>query len=177
MRSAVAIAISLLCTGCDEMVRQPKAAVYDHSALFGNGAAMQLPPAGTVSREDGPYQEALAAPPALTPALIARGRARFGIYCEPCHGPAGDGHGIVPARGFPRPPDFHQDPLRRAPPQLLVDVITNGYGVMFSYADRVAPADRWAIAAYIEALQLSQSVPVAALPPEDRARVEASGGR
>ena len=113
----------------------------------------------------------------MTPALLARGRERYGIYCEPCHGIAGDGHGVVPSRGFPQPPDFHKAPLLTAPSRLFVDTITNGYGVMFSYADRVPPADRWAIAAYVRALQLSQAAPVAELSASDRARLEAANGR
>jgi mono/diheme cytochrome c family protein len=177
VRAALAIALALLCAGCDEMVRQPKAAVYDRSSLFPKGAAMQLPPAGTVSRGDAAYRQALETRPPMTPALLQRGRERFGIYCEPCHGPAGDGHGVVPARGFPQPPDFHQEPLLSAPSRLFVDTITNGYGVMYSYADRVPPADRWAIAAYIRALQLGQAVPAAELPPADRARLEAADAR
>lgn len=176
MRRLLAILLTLACAGCDEMVRQPKAPVYGQSELFANGAAMQLPPPGTVSREDAAYQQALAQRPPMTLALLQRGRERFEIYCKPCHGVAGDGNGAVPARGFPRPPDFHQPPLLGAPSQLIVDTITNGYGVMFSYADRVPPADRWAIAAYIRALQLSQDVPAAELPPDDRARLEATHG-
>jgi len=177
MRLVLVACAALLLAGCDEMVRQPKAPVYGRSALFKNDAAMQTAPPGAVSREDAAYQSALQTRPAMTPALLARGRERFNIYCEPCHGVAGDGDGVVPSRGFPHPPDFHTEPLLSAPSQLIVDTITNGYGVMFSYADRVPPADRWAIAAYIRALQLSQAVPVAALSPQDLARVEAADGR
>jgi mono/diheme cytochrome c family protein len=81
---------------------------------------------------------------------------RFGIYCSPCHGYDGYGDGIIVARGFPHPPSFHGARLRAAPAKLFFDTITNGYGVMYSYADRVEPADRWAIVAYIRALQQSQ---------------------
>lgn len=176
MRAASFLALALLCSGCDEMVRQPKAAVYDRSALFPDGAALQTAPAGTVSREGAAFQHALDTPPPMTLALVARGRARYDIYCKPCHGVAGDGRGVVPSRGFPQPPDFHKPPLLGAPSRLFVDTITNGYGVMFSYADRVPPSDRWAIAAYIRALQLSQAAPAAGLPPEDRARLEAGNG-
>jgi mono/diheme cytochrome c family protein len=176
-RLLLLLALALSCGGCDEMVRQPKATVYARSDLFANGAAMQAPPAGVVSREDAAEAAALDRRPPMTPALIARGRERYDIYCEPCHGLAGDGKGAVPARGFPQPPDFLQPPLSRAPPRLFVDTITNGHGVMFSYADRVTPADRWAIAAYIGALQLSQAAPAAELAPEDRARLEAADGR
>jgi mono/diheme cytochrome c family protein len=91
------------------------------------------------------------------------------LFC--CHGLAGDGDGIVPARGFPHPPSYAEPRLVAAPPSYIVDVITNGHGVMYPYADRVSPADRWAIAAYIRALQTSLATPAAALPPEDRAKL------
>lgn len=168
--------LALLLAGCDQMVNQPKGQVYGRSDLFSNGAAMQPPPPGAVARDDAAWEKALAEPPPMTPGLLARGRERYEIYCRPCHDPSGYGQGIVPARGFPHPPSFHQEPLLSAPPKLFVDVITNGYGVMYAYADRVSPQDRWAIAAYIKALQLSQAVPVAQLPPEDRAKVDSLHG-
>jgi mono/diheme cytochrome c family protein len=177
MRALLAVALALACAGCDEMVRQPKAASYDRSPLFANGAAMQAAPPGTISRQAAAFRQALDRRPPMTPALLRRGRERYDIYCEPCHGIAGDGRGIVPARGFPHPPDFHQEPLLSAPSKLFVDTITNGYGVMFSYADRVPPADRWAIAAYIRALQLSQAAPASELAPQDLARLGAANGR
>jgi mono/diheme cytochrome c family protein len=176
MRVATCLALALLCGGCDEMVRQPRAPVYGDSTLFANGAALQTAPAGTVSRDEPAFEKALAERPPMSLALIERGRERFDIYCEPCHGLAGDGRGIVPARGCPQPPDFHKEPLLSAPSQLFVDVITNGYGVMFAYGDRVPPSDRWAIAAYIRSLQLSQAIAAATLPTPDRARLEAASG-
>ena len=103
-------------------------------------------------------------PPPVTAPLLARGRERFGIFCAPCHGLAGDGDGIIVAHGFPAPPSYHIDRLLAAPAQHFYDVITDGYGVMFSYADRVEPHDRWAIAAYIRALQLSRRATVAEVP-------------
>jgi mono/diheme cytochrome c family protein len=92
----------------------------------------------------------------VTMQLLRRGQDRFNIYCEPCHSPIGDGDGMVARRGFPHPPSYHIDRLRAAPDRHFYDVMTQGYGVMRSYADRVAPEDRWAIVAYIRALQLSQ---------------------
>jgi mono/diheme cytochrome c family protein len=89
-------------------------------------------------------------------ALLRRGQERFNIYCSPCHSPVGDGDGMVARRGFPHPPSYHIDRLRNAPDRYLFDVITQGHGVMRSYADRVPADDRWAIVAYIRALQLSQ---------------------
>jgi len=103
---------------------------------------------------------------------LERGRERFDIYCSPCHSIAGDGDGMIVRRGFPSPPSYHTDRLRRAPDAHFYSVITNGYGMMYSYADRVAPDDRWAIVAYIRALQLSQNAHIADVPPDKRAELE-----
>jgi mono/diheme cytochrome c family protein len=108
----------------------------------------------------------------MSMALLEHGRDRFDIYCSPCHGRAGDGEGIVVQRGFPHPPSYHIDRLRDAPASHVVAVITQGYGVMYSYAARVPPADRWAIAAYVRALQLSRHATLAALPEADRQKLE-----
>ena len=105
-------------------------------------------------------------------ATLARGRERFDIYCSPCHSIAGDGDGMVVRRGFPSPPSYHTDRLRNAPDAHFYSVITNGYGMMYSYSDRVAPADRWAIVAYIRALQLSQNARIGDVPPAQRAALE-----
>ena len=99
--------------------------------------------------------------PPVTLALLERGQERFRIYCTPCHSELGDGHGMIVQRGFPPPPSYHIDRLREAPAQHFYDVITNGYGAMYPFAERVQPADRWAIAAYIRALQRSQNATVA----------------
>jgi len=101
-------------------------------------------------------ERANAIPYPITMQLLARGRERFDIYCAPCHSVVGDGDGMVARRGFPHPPSYHIDRLRAAPDRHFYDVITRGYGVMYPYGDRVAPEDRWAIVAYIRALQLSQ---------------------
>jgi mono/diheme cytochrome c family protein len=98
--------------------------------------------------------------------LLERGQQRFEIYCAPCHGLVGDGNGIVVQRGFPSPPSYHTDRLRNAPAGHFFDVITNGFGRMYDYSDRVAPADRWAIVAYIRALQLSQDAPIDSAPAD-----------
>jgi hypothetical protein len=96
------------------------------------------------------------------------GQERFNIYCSVCHGPLGDGGGIVPRRGFRRPPTYHDDRLRNAPVGYFFDVITNGFGNMPDYSAQVDPADRWRIIAYIRALQLSQRASVADVPPDKR---------
>lgn len=111
----------------------------------------------------------------ITPALLARGRERFNIYCAPCHSEAGDGDGMIARRGFPAPPSYHSDRLRNAPDSHFYQVISNGYGVMYPYADRIPPADRWAIVAYIRALQLSQHAPAAVLNEEDSAKLRGPG--
>jgi mono/diheme cytochrome c family protein len=162
--------------GCDQMATQPKPMIYDSSPLFPNGMAMQTPPDGVVARGDAATQAALDTRPPLTPALLARGQERYTIYCAVCHDAAGYGEGVVPSRGYPQPPSFHSPRLRAATSRHFVDVITNGYGVMYAYRDRVAPADRWAIAAYIRALQLSQGAPAAKLAPADQAALGSGHG-
>ena len=106
-------------------------------------------------------ENAQAIPYPVTLQLLERGKERFGIYCEPCHSPVGDGDGMIPRRGFPHPPSYHIARLRSAPDRHFYDVMTNGYGIMYSYADRVTPEDRWAIVAYIRALQVSQGARLA----------------
>jgi mono/diheme cytochrome c family protein len=99
---------------------------------------------------------------------LDRGQERFNIYCSVCHGPLGDGGGMIPKRGFRRPPSYHDDRLRNAPVGYFFDVITNGFGNMPDYSVQVEPADRWRIIAYIRALQLSQRASVADVPAEKR---------
>jgi len=110
--------------------------------------------------------------PALTPALLERGQERFRIFCTPCHSELGDGHGMIVHRGFPPPPSYHTQRLRDAPVQHFYDVITNGYGAMYPFADRVQPADRWAIAAYIRALQRSQNATLSQVSPACRGKLQ-----
>jgi len=173
MRRAV-LPFALLALGawsCD-MDRQPRYDAGEHTSLFANGTSLQAPPEGTIARDDPQWQRDLQARPALTAALLQRGRERYAIFCAPCHDLAGFGHGTVPARGFPAPPSFHIARLREAPSSYLVQVITQGHGAMYSYAQRVPPADRWAIAAYIRALQLSQDTPIDRLSSEERNRLQ-----
>jgi mono/diheme cytochrome c family protein len=149
---------------CDNLFTQPKAKAWRPAPTEADrGNWPPLPPAGTIARDEAPVD-----PPALSVALLRRGQQRFGIYCAPCHSPVGDGQGVIVKRGFPAPPAFAIERLRQAPTQHFYDVITAGYGAMFSYADRVGLADRWAIAAYIRALQLSQHADLAALGPKLR---------
>jgi mono/diheme cytochrome c family protein len=106
-------------------------------------------------------------PVPVTKELVERGQNRFNIYCIVCHGPLGNGDGMVVRRGFPKPPTYHDDRLRNAPVGHFFDVMTNGWGKMPSYAAQVDPADRWAIIAYIRALQLTQN-------PEENAKMRAN---
>ena len=164
---ALGIAVAVL-SGCsDEMANQPRYDPYDEAKLFADNKVLQAPPPGTVARDDPAWRQPYRERPRLTEALLERGRERFDIYCSPCHGYDGYGRGVVPSRGFPQPPSFHSARLRNAPSRHFFDVITNGYGVMYSYARRVAPADRWAIAAYIRALQVSQGARASQLPSQD----------
>ncbi len=108
----------------------------------------------------------------ITREVLEQGRERFDIYCSPCHGRTGEGNGMIVQRGYPPPPSYHIDRLRQAPVGHFYDVITQGYGIMYSYAQRVEPADRWAIAAYIRVLQKSREAKLAELPPAERAKLE-----
>jgi mono/diheme cytochrome c family protein len=105
-------------------------------------------------------------------ALLERGRQRFDINCSPCHGRTGEGNGMIVQRGFPRPPSYFSERLRNASDRHFYDVITHGYGAMYSYADRVEPADRWAIVAYIRALQASASASLADVPSSERSALQ-----
>ena len=94
--------------------------------------------------------------PLMTREILARGQTRYEIFCTPCHGFAGDGDGMVVQRGFPAPPSFHTEARQNLPAEYFVTVITNGIGRMLPMAERIPPADRWAIAAYVKALQLAR---------------------
>ena len=142
---------------CDNMSVQPKQKNY--SPLVGPAAT----PQNTVQFGEKPTN----APP-ITQALLERGQERYRIYCTPCHSELGEGNGMIVQRGFKRPPSFHEQRLREAPVNYFYDVITNGYGDMYSFAARVEPRDRWAIVAYIRALQLSQNANAADLAALER---------
>jgi mono/diheme cytochrome c family protein len=155
--------LSLAACSDQSMERQPKARSYRPSEIWSDGTSARPLPPHTVARGDLAREAALADPPPVDMALLERGRERYEIACAPCHGLGGRGDGMIVQRGFPPPPDYNSPRLRAVPASHIVDVITNGYGVMYSYAARVEPADRWAIAAYVRALQTSASVPVSAV--------------
>lgn len=160
MRRAVLLA--LLLAGCrQDMADMPRLDPLQRAAMFSGQSAALLPPEGVVARDAdlSPQPEAL--PREVPIAVLERGRERFGIFCVPCHSPVGDGEGMIVQRGFPHPPSFHDPRLIAAPDRHFYEVITNGFGVMFPYGSRVPPEDRWAIIAYIRALQLSRRTPVA----------------
>jgi mono/diheme cytochrome c family protein len=177
-------AILLLFPGCrQDMYNQPKAKTYSATEFFDNGTSAQPIPPHTVEYHGVRQNEAFFTgltngvlvaqlPMRVTPALLERGRERYNIYCAVCHGISGEGNGEIVQRGFPAPPTYHSERLRNAPIGHFYDVITNGYGVMYPYASRVEPADRWAIAAYIRALQLSQDVKESELLPNEQRQLE-----
>lgn len=166
------LAAMALVAGCDQnMTDQPKYQQYEPADLFPDGKTLQKPVAGTVAREDRKYREEVATRPPLTKALLERGQMQFNTYCSPCHSRTGDGNGMVVQRGMPAPPSYHSQRLRDIDDQHFFDVMTNGYGVMYSYASRVRPRDRWAIVAYIRALQLSQNASIDDLPDAEKAKL------
>ena len=153
------LACLLALSACDDMIHQPKKNAYADSSVG----------PGPVPQETVDYRTKKVAPPPVTLALLDRGQQRFRIYCTPCHSELGDGNGMVVQRGFPPPPSYHNERLRNVPVAHIYDVITNGYGAMYSFAYRVQPADRWAIAAYIRALQRSQDATLADLTADQKA--------
>lgn len=179
------IAVITFGTGCRrDMFVQPRYNPLSSSDFFSNGAGSRPLVPGTVARGHLDDDEAFYTgkigtnlvetfPFPITRAVLDRGRERFDIYCSVCHGRTGDANGMIVQRGFPAPPSYHIDRLRQAPVGHFVDVITQGYGVMYSYAGRVEPADRWAIAAYIRALQLSHDARIADISAGERAKLEA----
>jgi mono/diheme cytochrome c family protein len=181
---AAAFAIVALAAGCrQDMQVQPRYNPYDASTFFDDGRSARQPVPGTIARGqlhldallytgkvDGKDAEVFPFP--ITRADIARGRERYNIYCTPCHDVTGSGRGMIVLRGFPQPPSFHIDRLRQAPPGHFFDVMTNGLGVMYSYSSRVSPEDRWRIAAYIRALQLSQQANLADAPAAAREKLQ-----
>lgn len=169
---AALLLLPLAACGEANMDEQAKARTWDKNPFFPKETTMRHPVAGTVPRDD-PAREA-PQPAAVTPALLARGRDRYAVFCTPCHGQDGRGQGMIVARGFPQAGDLTAEPLRRASAGELYDAISNGRKAMFGMAQMIPSADRWAIVAYLRALQLSQDVPVARLPEPDRARLEAA---
>ena len=162
----LSLAAALALAACDDhsMTRQSRYSTYGAAALFPDGTEAQVLPPGAVAQGDLDRLDKAAHPPTADAQLLVRGQERYNIYCTPCHGLSGEGDGMVVRRGFPGPPSYHSARLRAAPAQHFFDVITDGYGVMYSYAARIEPKDRWAIVAYIRALQESRAAKVADMP-------------
>src|SRR5690348_12250042 len=159
--------------GCrQDMHDQPRYKPLAESHFFADLRSERQPVEGTVARgqlhEDSYFYTGKLGnnpgdymPFPVNEEVLVRGRERFNIYCAPCHSRLGDGNGMIPQRGFRRPPSYHQDRLRKAPLGYLFDVMTNGFGAMPEYASQIPPRDRWCIVAYIRALQLSQNATAA----------------
>jgi len=170
----------LISTACrQDMHTQPRYNPESSSTFFDDGRSERPVVPGTVARSQLRTDEAFYTgkvngvevstfPFPVTPKVLARGQERYNIYCTPCHDRVGDGRGMIVQRGFPPPPSYHIDRLRQAPVGHFFSVMTSGYGTMYSYAARVSPEDRWAIAAYIRALQLSQGAKLTDLEEADR---------
>lgn len=178
--------IAVLALGAcrQKMANQPRYDPLEASDFFADGMSARPRVEGTVARGElstDPFfdtgklngQIADGFPVPVTDDLINRGHERFDIYCSQCHGRTGDGDGMIPSRGFRRPPSFHTESLRNAPTGHLFDVMTNGFGAMPPYAKMIPAQDRWAITAYIRALQLSQNSTGAGIPVEERAKLDA----
>ncbi len=181
-------ALTILVGGCrQDMHIQPKYLPYQETPFFADGRDERPVVPGTVARghlrldellytgkEDGEVADKFPFP--MTRADIERGRQRYNIYCTPCHAYTGNGNGMIVQRGFPAPPSFHIDRLRTAPAGHFYQVMTDGYGSMYSYAARVEPEDRWRIAAYIRVLQLSQHATIDDVPEAERQKLTAATG-
>ena len=184
----VALTLGLFVSGCDlrqRMYDQEKYEPHEATTFFKDGLTSRAPIEGTVARGglrldthlyEGKVNGELATtlPPSIefNRALLERGQERFNIYCTPCHDRTGSGNGVVVQRGLKQPPSLHQDRLRNAAIGYYYDVITNGFGSMFSYASRIPVNDRWAVAAYIRALQFSQEAAYDELPAEDQRQLQ-----
>jgi mono/diheme cytochrome c family protein len=188
-RLGLLVMASLVLASCERaaknMYDQPRGNPYRESPVFADGSSSRTPPTGSQ-----PYSSGAAAASSsgrqgtqdvtvnddadraqtqhypITLSLLQTGRQQYTVYCMPCHSPVGDGDGRIVQRGFPAPPSYHTDRLRNVPDRHIYDVISNGFGVMGRYGDRIEPADRWAIVAFVRALQLSQHAQVSALPAQ-----------
>jgi len=182
--SAIAtIPLLLLMAACrQDMQDQPKYKPLGANRFFADGRDARPIPAGTIARDElndtdsfhtgqanGAFLDAI--PLKVDSKLLHRGQERFDIYCSPCHGRTGDGNGMVAQRGVKIPADIHTDRLRQVPPGYLYQVIKNGYGAMGDYGNQVPVNDRWAIVAYMKALQLSRNASLNDVPAEQRGQL------
>ena len=185
LRLTCVAATLFMIAGCDhlhqDMGNQPKNKPLSPSDFFADGRSVRTPVENTVSRSSLDNDQLIVTkestmfPLPVNEALLERGQERYRIFCSPCHGIQGDGNGMIVMRGMKRPPTYHQDRLRQAPNGYFYDVITNGFGQMYNYAAQVPPRDRWAIVAYVRALQLSRNARVSDLPAEVREKLNSGG--
>lgn len=184
------VAIAALCglglAGCNntlrqDMANQPRQNPLSPAPIFADGRSARPIIENTVAhgaiQDDALFvpKDSNAFPLPLTMELLQRGQQRYTIFCTPCHGIQGDGMGMVAVRGMKHPPSYHQDRLRNEPVGYIYDVVTNGFGAMYGYSSQIPPRDRWAIIAYLRALQLSRNAPVSALPAELREKLMSEG--
>ena len=181
--SALIVVIAIAGASCrQDMHDQPKYVPLRQSAFFNDARSARPVVEGTVARgqlhdDELMYtgkvkgEDATLFPMRVDAAVMARGQQRFDIYCSPCHGRTGQGDGMVVRRGYRRPPSMHQDRLRDAPIGHFFDVMTNGFGAMPDYAAQIRAEDRWAIVAYVRALQLSEHATLTEVPPSERDRI------
>ena len=177
------LASALLLSACRrDMQDQPRFRPFRATTFFADGRSARPLVPGTVARghleeDDHLYRGQVDGKPAetfpfeVTAQILARGRERYDIFCAPCHGRVGDGDGAVVERGMRRPVSFHAERLRKASPGSFFDAITNGFGAMFDMKDRISAEDRWAIVAYVRALQRSQSASLDDAPQAERERL------
>jgi mono/diheme cytochrome c family protein len=187
-KHVVFLALLIALASCrQKMANQPRYDPLESSDFFADGMASRPRIAGTVARGQLAVDGFLATgkingkegdgfPFPVTAAVMNRGHERYNIYCSECHGRLGDGNGMIPMRGYRHPPSFHTESLRTAKTGHFFDVMTNGFGAMPPYAPQVPADDRWAIVAYIRALQLSQHGTINDLPADQRAKLDATGG-
>jgi hypothetical protein len=188
----LAMAVLFALSGCrQDMQNQPKFIPLRSSEFFPDHRSARYPVPGTVPRLDNATLDSEQLDPSsyyltgrhgnsfgnelpfpLTREVMARGQQRYNIYCTPCHAPVGDGNGMIVQRGFKHPPTFHQQRLRNAPLGYFYDIMSNGLGAMPDYASQTKPADRWAIAAYIRALQKSQYANEADVAETDKGKLK-----
>jgi len=180
---AVVLALAALSACRQDMHDQPKYIPLRPSEFFLDGRSARPLIEGTIARghlnEDTAYYTGKGVdgkpvkefPFPVTKEVILRGQQRFNIYCTPCHDRTGNGNGMIVRRGYRRPPTYHSDRLREQPNGYLFDVITNGFGAMPDYAAQIQPQDRWAIVAYIRALQLSQQASINDVPADARGQL------
>jgi mono/diheme cytochrome c family protein len=176
----LAAVTGIFLAGCSlkqDMAYQPKNRPLSPSDFFADGRSERPLVENTVARGALEADQFVVAkdsndfPLPLDQQLLERGEERYKVFCSPCHGLQGDGNGMVAMRGMKHPPTYHQDRLRQAPNGYVYDVITNGFGAMLGYSAQIPPRDRWAIIAYVRALQLSRNAKLTELPPDVREKV------